>query len=375
MNPREKVLAMCVAGVLVLGGLWVVVNWGVVQRWQNLNDDVAKLAQEEQELHRRLAKASIAEDRWSALKPLAHNPDVAEQRFYRDINTLLARHGLMTTSANSTTKTQPVAASKKNPFAQVKAVVNTEGTLNQVLGFLCDLYRREYLLRVDNIRLNVQQTGRRSFTARRGRRGRSASRREEPTVSSEDGPKLKVSLTAMALVLPEITNGPPQSAIERVEPPPESLGRLPRDPTEYELVLTDNLFKEWQPKPTQVVTGPPDPPGPTGVKDPVKPPQPPSSKVLTATMCTFGKLEVLVRDEERLELPPERLGVNDPVDDGTLVLVYPGGMVVQVLSDEGEEFEYTYYVYERGRSFSEREELDPVRYPELQRQLEEDLVP
>ena len=55
MNPREKALAMVVVAVLVLGGLWVVVRWGVVARWDDLEGRIAKVKSQKEELETKLA--------------------------------------------------------------------------------------------------------------------------------------------------------------------------------------------------------------------------------------------------------------------------------------------------------------------------------
>jgi hypothetical protein len=106
---------------------------------------------------------------------------------------------------------------------------------------------------------------------------------------------------------------------------------------------------------------------------PRQPPRP--NKKLVGTTSTNGELVAYVRNEGRRELPLERVGLNESIDDGTLVLVHPRGIVVQVEEQAGEAFAFRYYVYRLGTPFTEREELNPEVYPGIREELDKALVP
>lgn len=371
MNPREKILATCLVGVLVVAGLGMVIHWAVVQRWQHLEEDLRGAVKEEAELRDRLANARTAEDDWEAFTPLSHNVDRAEQIFRQDISELLERHGL---GVGVTIRALPPRRLKSG-FTEVRLSVQAQGTLNQLVGFQCDFYRRTYLARLEQVNIMAEGQRRRGrwMAANRGARGDRGSSRGGASDVGEV--QLNLTMTVTALVLPEEQKlGLEQGVAITMER--EDQGRLPRPREGYDEIAVRNIFRPWKPPPmieqreesaeVRVVDRKPEP----SRLEPSRP-----DKVLVGVTSTDRKLAAYVRDEERLELPPEKLRINDEVDDGTLVLVHPRGMVVQVERQRGSAFDYTYYLYKLGTRFSERVELDPEAYPEIQERLEEALVP
>jgi hypothetical protein len=376
MNPRERILAIGVAGILVVAGLASLVRWGVVQRWQRLHSGLAGAKLEQTKLAAQLADARGAEQRWGALQPLAHNSDVAAHRLREDMNRLVDQHGL----AEKVTIRMLPERRLKNGFTEVRMSIQTRGTLRQVLDFMCDFYRRQYLVRLDQVSLTAEEQGRRGRPGARlvrapGSPRGSSPAEVRPAAADPDGPGLNVNMLVVALVLPnaEIDLGTgrravPQDAIAQTEPPAGALGRLPRPREEYDLVLAQNVMKEWQkPEAVAISTPPTTREAPTPVPLPHAPPRP--NKKLVSVSSTHGRLEARIRDEDHKELPLELATINDPVDDGVLVLVYPRGMVVQVPPANGEG-DYKYYVYKLGDTFANRVELDPEQYPDLAEQLE-----
>jgi hypothetical protein len=365
-----------VAGILVLGGLWMAIQWGVIDRWDNLDKEMTAAISRKQELETRLVHAKRAVEDWGAIQPLAHNEGVGAGRFREDMSNLLDAHGL---GESCTIRNLPARTLKSTHFTEVRLSVTTRGTFKQVLGFLCDFYRREYPARLEQINLSAVESRRSSRSRGPGARNAPSNRRnEQPVAAGPDGPPLNITLTATALVLPEIKDVE-QAAIERPEPVDEAQqGRLPRPSDEYAAVLDKNVFKLWTP--TRTTPTPPDPPpiandgpepGPVVVRE-----EPPPNKTLIGVTSTDGVLTAYVRDDDRLDLEPERIHINEPVWDGTLVLVYPRGMVEQVPAEERDgSFGYKYYVYDLGATFADRRELDPASEPELQRALELALAP
>jgi hypothetical protein len=193
---------------------------------------------------------------------------------------------------------------------------------------------------------------------------------------------LNVSLLASTLVLPQLWIGdtpvPQPTAEEAGEEGDEPVQRLPRPREEYARIWETNIFKLYQEPPAKQVT-------PVAVKQPesdqetpkdvTQPPPPRPNKYVAAATCTFGSLAVYVRERDDPGSVPEKVEINQPVDDGTLVLVVPDGMVVQVSERHGSTTAMKYYFYPLGKdySFQDRRELNAREYPEIQAQLDKAL--
>jgi len=192
-------------------------------------------------------------------------------------------------------------------------------------------------------------------------------------------PMLNVSMTLSTLVLPKL----PQVESRTLEglnlDDPEALraaGITPLDylheeqPLAYNKMLASNIFRIYRPKPP--------PPRPVARNTtPRKPPPPPppvdprrdaDKFVLLGTTSLNGELIAYIRDERQAYEPPMRKRLNDPVDDGRIVLVHPKGIVVQVT--QGRERGRLFF-YPLGRTFKEREPVDPVKHAEIKRLLDQ----
>ena len=156
---------------------------------------------------------------------------------------------------------------------------------------------------------------------------------------------LNATIEASALVLAELKIGnnvvaqPTAEAGEDAEP----VERLPRTREEYARIWETNIFKLWQepppPPPPDVVAAEAPTPQPEPEPQYQEPPPPARpNKRIGATISMSGKLAVLILDCDDPGKPCEKVEINQPVDDGTLVLVLPGGnggMVVQVPEQSG----------------------------------------
>jgi len=377
MNPREKLLAAVTAGLLVAGALWLAVRWGVVARWEALNQKIARERARIVKLQTALKDARGAEQRWKDLKPLSNNPHRAEQRFRQDLSEMLEQHGLRD---DFTVRTLP-RRRLRSDFTEIRLAVQARGTLQQLVNFLCDFYRRGYVARIDQINVTADDVLARSgssatWRSRTGRRAAPGAVQTQtltiPTIGPE-GPQLAISFSASALVLPLIGGIESQPHPDPLAPPPQERGRLPRTPEEYSAIWQKNFFRPYQEPPRVATTQPAT--APLRVVDtstPAPPPPPPRPrKSVVAVSARSGRLEVGVRDLDRREQPLEWYGINDPIDDGTLVLVNHGGIVVAVEENHGGRREYVYYFYKLGSSFEERQRLDPGQHPEIQAQLEQ----
>lgn len=373
MNPRERILLGCVVAVLVLAGGWSVVQWGFISRWDAAERDLDRAAERVEKLQRQLRLSETAEQRWAELTPIAHNVELAQGLFRQDVTQMLATNGLGEECTIRKLPARKIKSANDVDFTEVRLSVQTRGALRELLNFQRDFYQRDYPARLDQVSLTAENTGRRTRTAGRGRPGREAA-------AEEAEPRLNMTMTLSALVLPQIKNARQQGTAD-LQPLPrdDEPGRLPRPTVDYELVVEHNLFEEWKPAAEIVVAQPvtterPRPnPGPTPL--PPAPSPPPPERILLGVTSIRGKPAVYVRDQDRLDVAPDRVYINQELHDGTLVLVDTRGMVVQVPEDTEDGTEYRYYFYELGETFSEREELDPQAHPDIVRRLEETLDP
>jgi len=389
MNPREKKLAIAMGVLLAAAGLWAVVKYGVVKRWQTLQANIAKTQSDAERYRKNLEVARAAEADWSALRPLSHNVDRAQNKFLQNLHQLLDKNGLAEDC--TVTPQAPRELAKTKGMTEVRATIAARGTLQQIVNFLCDFHERDYLARLDRIKIAAEQkpaSATRSpapstpakSSRRRGSRSTAAATREGPGYGAE-GPTLNVTIEASALVLGELKIGntvvaqPTAEAGEDAEP----VERLPRARDEYARIWESNIFKLWQepppPPPREVATA--EAPAPQSEPEPQYEPPPPSrpNKRIGATISMSGKLAVLILDCDDPGRPSEKVEINQPVDDGTLVLVIPGGnggMVVQVPERRG--VKYYFYPFghdETGRqyTFADRREIDPRQDAQIQAEL------
>ena len=73
---------------------------------------------------------------------------------------------------------------------------------------------------------------------------------------------------------------------------------------------------------------------------------------------------IFVRDERKLSEPPREVRLNEPLDDGTLVLIHRTGTVVRVMGRNPADPAKLYF-YALGKRFTEREELSAGKNAEL----------
>jgi hypothetical protein len=384
MNPRERVLAVLVGSVLVLAALWAGVRYGVVHRWQALEDDIRAQQRRVADLRAELNVARGAVARWNRLRPLSRNVDRAEDSFRAKISQLIERHGLAGDFTVNVLSPRTISVDRDTSFTEVRLSIKTSGTLQQFMGFTCDFYLDPdlSLARLDRVSLVAEERARRteqSADARRGRRARTTGGRDSGPDYGPEGPNLSMTITATTLVLPDLRGIEVASGAEATEPDESVSGRLPSPAEEYAKVWDQNIFALYQPPPPVVAARPTeeDPP-PVVVPDeqpaPTAPPKPRPNKSVVGRASVDGKLVVHVRDDDNWSSPLEKVFINDPIDDGTLVLVHPHGIVVQVEEAGRQGPRWEYYFYPRnasGARFRDRVRLEPGLYPEIQRELEQ----
>lgn len=365
MTRREKVLALCVGGAL--GGLALVtlVRWAVLTPFQNVRSQIADEHRRSRNLQTALRQADSVEAQWRELTARTLGVDArdAQRRFQEDMQQLLERHGLRDA------KVAPGAITPyKNGSRGIPFTISASGTLKEVVGFLCDFYCRDYLARLDKVRITADQAVisevnttriRPGATARPGRTPPPTSRRE-PTYGP-DGPVLKVSVSAITLVLPELRDLEHAAADKVVE---LDGGRLQRERAAYTAIFDRNLFMPHRETP-RVASVPDQPtkPAPDTEQQPPPPPPPPPPPdgrdqiFVKATASLEGEPVAYVYDEQQRDQPPTKYFLDGPFDEGTLILIHPRGLVVRVGTKD--------YFYPLGKSFVDREALSPIDHPEV----------
>lgn len=372
MTRREKVLAMCVGGTLGGLALYGLVSWIVLGPFETVRKQIGDEQTRQQRLNLALKQLDRVEREWQALtvRTFSADPKEAERRFREDMHQLLERHGL------HDPKVSPGSPIKyKDGSVGVPLTINATGTLNKIVGFLCDFYRRDYLARLDKVRITADQSVVSNVNSTRGRAGNVRQGRPQggppgraSVEQGPDGPDLKVNISAVTLVLPKVEKIP---HIVLPDPPPElETGRNLRPLAEYNYIFEKNLFLPYQEKPKAVVTesqpvapkvadaGPPSPPPP-----PPPPVRPGADQLFVRGSTRLnGEETAYVFDEREKAKPPTLYKVDQPIDDGKLIMIVPEGLVVRVEKPGGGQ---TDYFYPLGKSFKEREEINPEEYPEI----------
>lgn len=353
MTNREKLLAVAAGGVVVLYGAVSLVRGNIIEPLKAKRQLVTELRNRESMLRGRLATRPAVETNWrQALgRSIALDPGKAHLLFREDV------HGMLTRSGLSVGAVQPRQAREsksgfREGFVELPLSINASGTLQQVVAFLREFYQKPYLARVESMGLSLESSST-AGPAKGGGKG------------AED-PRLNVNMQVTALVLPA-RFGPKEGPI----PPKEGDVLLkPEQLAAFDQIHQTNLFRLEVPK---VAAAPPVPDKPPAtqpaelVKAP-PPERPDADKLrLVAMNSNYPNLYVYIVDERKKTDPPKRYALNDPIDDGRLVMVHPRGMVVRVKNKNGSG--HTDYFYPRGKSFKEREPLSPELHPAVVREL------
>jgi hypothetical protein len=374
MTRREKMMALCVAGVLGSFGLLNVLRWAVVAPFKVIEGRISDERGRRAKLDARLRDVADVEQKWAELtgRTLSGDANAAEARFREDMRRLLDLHGL------DEPKVSPGAHIRyKNGAFGVPLTISATGTLKEVAGFLSDVRARDYLVRLEKVRLTsdlsvitsinnprpVPTSTRPSTGGRPAPRGRSGG-----GSLGLEGPELKLSISAMTLVLPKlpgVTHGEASDTRPTTKRGSES--------SVVQRVCDNNLFKPWQPPPAVVVNvpttreTPATKPTTTVVVDPRRDAD---KLVVVGTVSLNDEPAALVRDDREKTQPVKEYYLDDEIDDGTLLLICPEGLVVEVQEGGGE----TKYFYPLGANFASREVLSPESHPEVWQELQREFT-
>ncbi len=377
MTRREKILGLCVGGTLAGLALVSVMQWVVVEPFRNMQKQIDAERERGHSLRGQLDALADVESQWQnwTRRTFSDDPKVAQRRFREEMHQLLEIHGL------SEPKVSPGTFVKyKDGSTGVPLNISAAGTLNEVVSFLTDFYRIDWLARLDKVRItakpeviddvNNPAKMRRRPTGRRG--GTSAP--GGPVSVGPQGPELTVNISALNLVLPRLGEKVPHPVMEEVVHLPR--GTLSREPEEYNAIFASNLFMPHRPKPP---TPTPDPTHEVAerpvVESPRPAPPPPrpdaERKFLKAMGRLNGTLVAYVVDETDSKDPLKRVHLDEKMDDGTLILICAGEGVVVRVNDHGRDRDYFYPL---GASFRERVELDADLHPKVWEALEREFV-
>jgi Tfp pilus assembly protein PilO len=373
MNSREKILAGCLVGIIVIAGGFAVIKTQVYEPGKQLTADIKSDTERQERLRTRLNAADMTVRAWQERtgQTLDRDPVFAAQAFREDVDKLLNRNGLTEGLTIANLKERVEKKGARQGFVELPISVRVKGELENLVDFLRDYYQRPYLVKVDKLTLNAESGG-------------SSTRRRVARVAGDDsGPKLSIAMTLSTLVLPEV-NDIEHTTIDLAsldDPEAESIltsaARLKQeDLAEYNEIEQSNIFKMNEP-PKQVVRREPvtREEKPTELKPP-PPPPPVDSRhdadkyVLNGTVSLEDDPVAYVFRTDRPTQPPEEYRLNDPCDDGKVVLIVPRGMVVRVSPPKtGPRVPPKNYFYPLGHNFRERQEVNPTDHQEVARLL------
>ncbi|MBK9118560.1 MAG: hypothetical protein IPM18_03010 [Phycisphaerales bacterium] len=369
MTQRERILALCLVGVLGFLGVAVVVDRALIKPMRNLQSNIQVAEERRDELDRELARLAAQERRWRELTRRTFSADEreAQQRFREELQALLEKHGMTDVRV-----TPLMRNARQRGLVEMPVMVTARGPLNSVVGFLCDFYQRGYLARIDRLTLgadpaviseyNAAATRARTTNTPRGR-GRTGSG------ANAAGPELSINMTAVTVVLER------QKGLDHPVLPAE-LGetngtRLLRPVDAYDLIVDRNPFRPYEPPPPTPLVRDPEP-GPVVVAPPperhpepvVVPPPPPPDAIVSGIESWEGQRVAYVLFDPRTgtaQLRPVYEGASLFDGGGTVILIHRDGLVARVEKDG----EVRDYFYARGSNFRDREELSAIQHPSV----------
>ncbi len=348
MTGREKILAGVVGGVVALAGGSTLLRLVVIEPLRSLNKSLDTAAKKRANLEDFVEQHQNITKDWETYtaRTFSDNVEKAKVALFREVATLLKRHEL--TEGHRITQGTP--RKLKSGLVEVSSRVHAEGSLEAVVGFMRDLRQWPYLARLSNVSLRAEEGNSTRRTRGRGR-------------GSNKPATLVVSVNATTLVLPKL------KGTKHLAPDPNQPAStyLAYEPEAYDEIAEVNFFQKYRPPVRTVQT-------PTTREvvrheeaEQVRPKPRPNMKVV-GVESLYGDLIACVLDEDHREEPLAEYHLNDDIDDGTLVLVHPKGIVVRVPKRGGADEETEDYFYPIGSSFRDRVRLEEAD-PEIIREL------
>ena len=372
MTQRERRLAIGVGGVVALWAGFVIVKAALVNPFQRQHTAIQTAKAEIARLEKRanVELGTVKRDyRLLTNQTLARDPDVALARFRDDLSSLLDKHGFAKRDDFPLSLKPSSKTKNKEGLWQLPMSVTTKGKLKDLVALLVDLYRRDYLVKIETLTVSAD-AGRKSLGPAGGRRSRNAAAVAAPP--DANGPDLSISFVASTLALPvvqDIAHEPMKEVRESAQ------GRLQRDPKEYDAIVAQNIFSEYVPPPIVVAPPPqtePPPAQPDAEPPPVADATPPAVEVdprqdaghfkLIGTTSLRGNPQALVTDDRKITDPPLDVALNTALDDGIVVLIHPRGIVIRATQGK---FAGGDFFYKLGNTFADRILLNADEYPDV----------
>jgi hypothetical protein len=165
MNPRERVLAILLGCVIILGGLGFFGYQFVLVPWRARNSQLTKLADEYKAKQQRIEeiRAHQAElARWKMLS-LPGDPQVAQREYAKYLNDLCSRHGVapgFMVTAKPLEKPANAGANKdKEPvFTKLTFTLAAQATMPSLVGVLEEFYKTGLLHEIKDLSIQRQLT-------------------------------------------------------------------------------------------------------------------------------------------------------------------------------------------------------------------------
>ncbi|MFN0135647.1 MAG: hypothetical protein ACKVS9_05955 [Phycisphaerae bacterium] len=398
MNQREKLM-----GGLVLGAVGVYAGWSLIQSSviaprRALIQQIAVERNRNETYNARIAALQTQLMReWPqmTLRTLAVSDKEAHDKFREELSSLLATCGM--TDGHKISQLQEVEDKKKDSpragFVELPVSVMAEGKLEQIVDFVRAVQSLPYYSRVN--RLSITPLGGEAGLTRKkttpatpakspaGKDGdkKDANKPATPRGGNKadagrDSPLLKLEMNVSTLVVPKAA-GYKHEIFDAAKVDPAKSRRLRfEDPSEYNEIAQVNWFKVYEPPPApqpkqeNVVVAPPPnvETKPVAAAPPPPPPapvRPNAAKMKVAAVVAYeGQPVAYVSDDSKLTEPLAEIRLNEPIDDGKLVLVDHSGVVVRVAGRTPQEPAKNYF-YPLGAAFTQREELDPAKHADV----------
>ncbi len=194
MNPREKVLASVVGLAVVLGLGYKAVDVLFIQKKAKLEERIAKLKLEQEDLERTLRSKRLLAKRWKkyAGRTFSFEEAEAQARFGAELKEIAKRFGFDNAAFSTSGGT---SIGRKTGIGTVAHRIAVEGDFRDVVGFLRAIYETPCLSQIT--KLTLSPLGR--------KRGRNVVKLEFtvespllPRVDSEDIPQVAVVATMPA---------------------------------------------------------------------------------------------------------------------------------------------------------------------------------
>jgi hypothetical protein len=370
MNQRERILASCVAGVIVAYGGYTLIKSKVVEPGKRLTADIQKEIEYRDRLRVRLNGADKTIQSWQKRtgQTLSADSFAAHQAFRTDVGLLLERNNLTEDLKIGQYRERVEKKGAREGFTELPLSVRVTGRLGDLDNFLKDLFQRPYLVRLDKLDLAAEHT-----SASKKKRG-------GPTE-----PKLNITMTLSTLVVPKVKDVDHPTfdlaALENPDPETElalaSAARLRQEDVEaYREITKRNPFEIYT-EPVVVRERPATQPAKIvkTVDEPPPPPPPPvRPNAHKLVLNGVGRVDdgpiAYVTNRDAPGEPPDEFRLNDEIDDGRLVLIVPDGIVVSVTPPtRGARQPAKHYFYPLGGTFADREEVKASEHPEITRQL------